>query len=153
MYSIMSSADNDTFASSFLFWIPFISYLLRPGLLILCWIKVVSMVNLRKCFQLFTVEPDVICGFIMCACVLSSFRRVRLFAALRAIAHQAPLSMGFSRQEYWSALPSSPPRVFPAQGSKPSLLHWQPCSSPLVLPGKPQVYRTWHLLCWCRFPL
>ena len=37
-------------------------------------------------------------------CVLSCFRRVRLFVTLWAVAHQAPLSMEFSRQEYWSGL-------------------------------------------------
>ena len=41
----------------------------------------------------------------MCACVLSCFSHVRLFATLGTLAHQAPLSMGFSRQEYWSGLP------------------------------------------------
>ena len=35
-------------------------------------------------------------------CVLSHFIRVQLFATLWIIAHQAPLSMGFCRQEYWS---------------------------------------------------
>ena len=35
-------------------------------------------------------------------CVLSPCNRVRLFATLWTIALQAPLSMGFSRQEYWS---------------------------------------------------
>ena len=34
----------------------------------------------------------------------------------------APLSMGLSRQEYWSGLPFSPPRDFPEPGIKPSLL-------------------------------
>ena len=49
----------------------FLVWLLRLGLLILCWIKVVRMgilvlfLNLRKCFQLFTVEYDVSCGFII----------------------------------------------------------------------------------------
>ena len=38
--------------------------------------------------------------------VLSHFSRVRFFATLWTVAHQAPLSMGFSRQEYWSELPS-----------------------------------------------
>ena len=50
------------------------------------------------------------------------------------IAHQAPLSMEFSRQEYWSGLP------FPTQGSNLrllSLLHWQAGSLPLAPPGKP----------------
>ena len=37
------------------------------------------------------------------------------------VAHQAPLSMGFSRQEYW--LPCPPPGIFLTQGSNPSLLH------------------------------
>ena len=44
----------------------------------------------------------------MCACVLSHFSRVWLFATLWAVACQAPLSMGFSRQEYWSGLHSCP---------------------------------------------
>ena len=41
------------------------------------------------------------------------------------VAHQAPLSMGFPRQDYWSGLPSPLQGVFPAQGSNPRLLHWQ----------------------------
>ena len=45
----------------------------------------------------------------ICACVLSSFRHVRLFVALWTVACQAPLSMGFSRQGYWSGLPYPPP--------------------------------------------
>jgi len=42
-------------------------------------------------------------------CVLSRFSHIWLFATLWTIAHQAPLSMGFSRQEYWSGLPFPPP--------------------------------------------
>ena len=42
--------------------------------------------------------------------MLSHFNCVQLFATLWTIAHQAPLSMGFSRQEYWSGLPCLPPR-------------------------------------------
>ena len=42
--------------------------------------------------------------------LLSPFSRVQLYVTLWTAAHQAPLSMGFSRQEYWSALPFSPPR-------------------------------------------
>ena len=41
--------------------------------------------------------------------VLSHFSRVRLCATLWTAAHQAPLSMGFFRQEYWSGLPCPPP--------------------------------------------
>ena len=43
----------------------------------------------------------------LCICMLSSFSHVQLFATLWTVPHQAPLSMGFSRQEYWSAIPSS----------------------------------------------
>ena len=43
----------------------------------------------------------------------------------KTVAHQAPLSMGFSRQEYWSALPSLLQGIFPTQGSNLSLLHFR----------------------------
>ena len=46
-------------------------------------------------------------------CVLSHFSHVRLFVTPWTVAHQAPLSIGFSRQEYWSGLSSpSPPAFF-----------------------------------------
>ena len=45
------------------------------------------------------------------ACVLSHFSRVRLSATPWTLARQAPLSMGFSRQEYWSELPCPHPGV------------------------------------------
>ena len=38
------------------------------------------------------------------------------------VAHQAPLSMGFSWQEYWSGLPFLLQGIFPTQGSNPHLL-------------------------------
>jgi len=38
------------------------------------------------------------------------------------VAHQAPLSSGFSRQEYWSGLPFPPPRDLPDPGIKPASL-------------------------------
>ena len=56
------------------------------------------------------------------------------------VAHEAPLSLGFSRQEYWSGLPCSPPGDLPNPGVEPGLLyflHWQVYSLPLVPPGKP----------------
>ena len=48
--------------------------------------------------------------------MLSHFSYVRLFATLWTIARQGPLSMGFSRQEYWSGLPCPPLSMFPTQG-------------------------------------
>ena len=68
---------------------------------------------------------------------------------LWTVVHQAPLSMGFSRQEYWNGLPFPPPEIFPIQGSNLSLLcllHWQAGSLPLAPPGKPTV--KWRLLSW-----
>ena len=56
----------------------------------------------------------------MCACELSCFSHVRLFATLWTVAHQAPLSMGFFRQEYWSGLPCPPPGDLPNPGIKPA---------------------------------
>ena len=43
------------------------------------------------------------------ACVLSYFRHVRLSATPWTMARQAPLSLGVSRQEYWSGAPFPPP--------------------------------------------
>ena len=56
------------------------------------------------------------------------------------MAHKAPLSVGFSRQEYWSGLPGPPPGDLLDPGIKPeslSLLHWQVGSLALVPSGKP----------------
>ena len=54
--------------------------------------------------------------------VLSRFSHVQLFATLWTVAHQASLSMGFSRQEYWSGLPCPPPGDLPDPGIETSLM-------------------------------
>ena len=51
--------------------------------------------------------------------MLSRFSSVQLCATPWIVAHQAPLSMGFSRQEYWSGLPCPPPRDLPNPGTEP----------------------------------
>ena len=69
-----------------------------------------------------------------------SLSRVRLFVTPWAEAHQAPLSMGFSRQEYWSELPRPPPGDLPDPGIEPmslGLRPWQADSLPLVPAEKP----------------
>ena len=74
-----------------------------------------------------------------CISVLSRFSHVQLFAIPWTIAHQAPLSMGFSRQEYWSGLPSPPPGYLPDPGIAPASL-MSPAladgSLPLAPPGR-----------------
>ena len=61
----------------------------------------------------FAVHPKLTQHFKSTTCVLSRFSHVRLFVTLWTVACQAPLSMGFSRQEYWSGLPFPPPGHLP----------------------------------------
>ena len=62
------------------------------------------------------------------ACMHAQARScVQLFVTLWTVAHQAPLSMGFPRQNYWSGLPSLLQGIFLTQGLNPhllGLLHW-----------------------------
>ena len=55
-------------------------------------------------------------------CVLSRFSYVQLFGTLWTVACQAPLSMEFFRQEYWSGLPFPPPGDLPDPGIEPGSL-------------------------------
>ena len=58
-----------------------------------------------------------------------------------AVAHQAPLSTGFSRQEHWSESPCPPPEDLPDPGTEPAFPcfpHWQAGSLLLAPPGKPR---------------
>ena len=76
--------------------------------------------------------------------MLSCFSHVWLFATLWTITHQAPLSMGFSRQEYWSALPCSPPGDLPDSGIEPASLR-STCIGRRVL----YLSATWEALVLC----
>ena len=58
--------------------------------------------------------------FGQCVCVLSCFSCVWVFVILWTVARQTPLSMGFSRQGYWSGLPRPPPRDLPYSGNAPA---------------------------------
>ena len=75
----------------------------------------------------------------VCVCaLLSCFRHVRLFATPWTVAHQAPLSMGFSRQEYWSGSPFPSPEDLPF-GMEPRSPTLQADALPSEAPGKPEV--------------
>ena len=66
--------------------------------------------------------------------------QVRLFGTPQAVAHQAPQSVGFSRQEYWSGLPYPPPGDLPYPGIKLTSFGSPASAGGLfttVLPGKP----------------
>ena len=74
----------------------------------------------------------------MFECMLNHFSCVPLFAT----PWTAPLSMGYSRQEYWSGLSRLPPGDLPAPGTEPlSLMSpvLQASSLPLARPGKPKL--------------
>ena len=50
---------------------------------------------------------------------VKSLSRIRLFAIPWTVAYKAPLSMGFSKQEYWNGLPSTSPGDLPDPGTEP----------------------------------
>ena len=69
---------------------------------------------------------------------------------------QAPLSMGFSRQEYWSGLPFPAPGDLPNPGIEPRSPTLQACSLPFEPPGKPTSLNffpisLWHQSWWSEF--
>ena len=62
--------------------------------------------------------------------MLSYFSRAQLFGTPWTVARQVPLSMGFSRREYWSGLPFPSPEDLPHLGIKPA-----PLKSPKLAGG------------------
>ena len=52
-----------------------------------------------------------LCYFYFIGMCVQSLSHIQLFVTPWAIVHQAPLSIGFSKQEYWSGLPFPPPRI------------------------------------------
>ena len=73
-------------------------------------------------------------------CVLSHFSRVQLFVTPWTVAHQVPLSMELSRQEYWSGLPCPPPGDLPHLGIEPKHPAFQTDSLHLRHQGSPKYY-------------
>ena len=65
-----------------------------------------------------------------CACLIRLPNRVQHFATPRAVAHQAPLSRGFCRQEYWRGLPFSPSGYLPNPGMEPPTSGTRVCCLP-----------------------
>ena len=64
----------------------------------------------------------------------------RTLAILWTVAYQAPLSMGFSRQEHWGDLPFPPPGDLLDPGIKPGSPALQADSLPSEPPGKPNIF-------------
>ena len=70
---------------------------------------------------------------------MKSLSRVRLFATPWTVAYQALLSMGFSRQEYWSGLPFPSPGDLPDPGIEPRSPTLQADALTSEPPGKPRL--------------
>ena len=82
------------------------------------WVLFVSVISSITSWNHFTNWPERIllstCGMVVCSVMSSSS------GPLGLVAHQAPLSMGFSRQEYWSGLSFSSSWNLPDPGIKPT---------------------------------
>ena len=77
---------------------------------------------------------------------MKSFSRVRLFVTPWTVAYQAPLSVGFSRQEYWSGSPFPSPGDLSDPGIEPRSLALQADTLSSEPPEKPgYLYIGWHL--------
>ena len=79
--------------------------------------------------------------WLVCVCVciyekVKSLSRVRLFVTTWTVAYQAPPSMEFSRQEYWSGLPFPSPGDLPDPGIEPGSPALQADALPSEPPGK-----------------
>ena len=75
----------------------------------------------------------------MHTCMLSCFSRVQLFVTPWTVVLHAPLSVGFSRQGYWSGLPCPPPGDLPDPGIDPVSLR-----SPALAGGFFTTSATWE---------
>ena len=90
--------------------------------------KVVGDITTYTCLVIFRFPINIV---LIC---------VQLFVTAWTVAHWAPLSLEFSRQEYWSGLSFPFPGIFSTQGLKLYLLHllnWQADSLPLCHLGSP----------------
>ena len=74
---------------------------------------------------------------------VKSLSHVRLFATPWTVARQAPPSMEFSRQEYWSGLPFPSPRDLPDPRIEPGSPAWEADALPSEPPGDP---KPWNVL-------
>ena len=79
-----------------------------------------------------------------------SLSHVWLFVTPWSVAYQAPQSMEFSRQEYWSGSPFPSPGIFPIQGSNPGLPHYRQTLYHLSHQGSPcEVHNSSQICFWC----
>ena len=81
---------------------------------------IISEMSFYSWFSQIRTQTDIwLLGLLKGKVKVKSLNRVRLFATRWTVAHQAPPSMGFSRQEYWSGLPCPSPEDLPDPGIEP----------------------------------
>ena len=90
-------------------------------------------------------ERQILALFLLCVCV-KSLSRIRLFATPWTVALWAHLSMGFSRQEYWSGWPFPSPGELPNPGIQPGSPALQADSWPSEPPRKLLIPVKWQYL-------
>ena len=106
------------------------------------WINKMSYIHTMAYYSYIKWNRLLLYALYLC---VQSLSRISLFASPWTADCQAPLSMEFSRQEYWSKLP------FPVSGDllepgikPPCHLHWQANSSPLCHLGSPTIYHSMY---------
>ena len=117
------------------------------GLLSLSWLNNIPLHSSVCRYIHSSVYPVYI--YLSNVCVLNCFSRVQLCVIPWTVACQAPLSMGFSRQEYWSGLLCLPPGDLPDPGTEPASL-----TSPALADKLFTTSATWEAhvyLCLCEF--
>ena len=93
-------------------WLHHLELLLQPSVSTAPF----QFLPLYKFFLLNRIPLPFFCLLLL---LLSRFSHVQLCAIIWIIAPQLPLSMGFSRREYWSGLPCPPPGYLPNPGTEP----------------------------------
>ena len=94
-------------------------------------------------FQRFSFTFETLRPIFKGACLLSLCSCVWLFVTPWTVAHQAPLSMGFSRQEHWSGLLCPPPGCLPHPRIEPTSR-----KSPALAEGFSTTSTAWEELIW-----
>ena len=103
------------------------------------YVYVYMYMHVYMCICVYMYICICMCICIYICCATKSLQLCPFFAALWTVAHQAPLSMEFSRQEYWSGLP------YPSPGDllNPGIEPWSPALQGSALlsepPGKPHI--------------
>ena len=110
--------------SSTIYWKDYLCSIVL--LLLFCWISIDYM------YLLYLTSIDYIYR-LLCSIWVKSLSRVQLFATPWIVAYQPALSIGFSRQEYWSGLPFPSPGDLPEPGIEPG----SPTLQADVLPSEP----------------